>query len=945
MILSLLVGGVSCLMGQSVVKGRVLDGLTQEPLPGATVVYGPGQGVVTNYDGEYLLELPAGSYTLTYSFVGFEQHIVNVSLREGEILDRIIRLNSFTLREVSIVADIARDRQTPVAFSNISPRQIEEELGSQDLPMILNHTPGVYATQTGGGDGDARINIRGFDQRNIAVMIDGIPVNDMQNRRVFWSNWFGLDLVTGNVQVQRGLGASKLVLPAIGGTLNILTKGVDDRESTKVRQEFGSGNFTRTSFMYNSGKLTNGWGFTLSGSYKVGDGLVDATFTEGLFYYAKIEKLTKNHRISLTGFGAPQRHGQRVFRGEIGEFSHEHARRAGVSDSILSRIPDRGIYYNQHWGQYENYDFVGEASNPPPPPFPAVADRISITRRGELSTVHERVNFYHKPQFTLRDFWQINPNLSVASSAYASWGRGGGTQLRSRSGLAETNNGLIDFQEFRDNQMFNAFNQEFDYLNVDTNFHPTDIKAENYLRTARNDHFWTGFLSQVNWNFAEGLVLTAGIDVRYFKGAQYSLIHEFIGGDYTVDNSDNNAPRDLVKRQGDRVFRNQESLVTWGGAFVQAEYNSGPLSVSGNFTVARTGFRGRDFFRPRVLDVGDTTINIGYRDEVVIGDEVFDRNSPGLRTYETEWIWVNGYTAKLGANYDIDERLNVFVNTGIMSIAPIFSNVIDQNMNPFREYFNEEIRAVELGAQYGTKRFTANLNTYYTYWGDRPVARRVFVNYPNLGVNGDPTEDTEVFIRSIDARHMGIEFEGAYKLSDKWMVEGLFSIGNWIWTSETEAQYIQGNLVITDATGEPLTFLVDPRGVRVGDAAQTQIGASLEYKPTKNSFIRTRMIHFSENYSQFQPESSTGINAGRQSWKMPNYTLFELHASYRFRFEKYSMRVGGSCFNLFDVFFISDAQNNDTFTRYTNTQNFDAASAGVFPGLGRRFNFNVTFEI
>ena len=66
------------------------------------------------------------------------------------------------LDEVQVVSDIARSRETPVAFSNISPKKIEEELAGQDIPMILNSTPGVYATQSGGGDGDARISIRGF---------------------------------------------------------------------------------------------------------------------------------------------------------------------------------------------------------------------------------------------------------------------------------------------------------------------------------------------------------------------------------------------------------------------------------------------------------------------------------------------------------------------------------------------------------------------------------------------------------------------------------------------------------------------------------------------------------------------------------------------------------------------------------------------------------------
>ncbi|MFN2430978.1 MAG: carboxypeptidase-like regulatory domain-containing protein, partial [Cryomorphaceae bacterium] len=241
----------SSLFAQVKVSGQVKDQTTNENLPGASVIYGSGKGVVTDFNGSYSIELPAGEvYTLTFSYVGYEKKEIELDATLPDELKLDVELNSITLREVRVIADVARNRETPVAYSTVSPKQIQEELGAQDLPMILNTTPGVYATQTGGGDGDARINIRGFDQQNIAVMIDGIPVNDMLNRRVFWSNWFGLDQTTSSIQVQRGLGASKLALPAIGGTLNIITTPIDGQKGTKVRQEIGSGNYSRTSFMH-----------------------------------------------------------------------------------------------------------------------------------------------------------------------------------------------------------------------------------------------------------------------------------------------------------------------------------------------------------------------------------------------------------------------------------------------------------------------------------------------------------------------------------------------------------------------------------------------------------------------------------------------------------------------------------------------------------------------
>ena len=76
-------------------------------------------------------------------------------------------------------------------------------MGNQEFPEVLNTTPSVYATKSGGGFGDSKINIRGFAQENIAVMINGVPVNDMENGAVYWSNWAGLSDVTSAMQVQR----------------------------------------------------------------------------------------------------------------------------------------------------------------------------------------------------------------------------------------------------------------------------------------------------------------------------------------------------------------------------------------------------------------------------------------------------------------------------------------------------------------------------------------------------------------------------------------------------------------------------------------------------------------------------------------------------------------------------------------------------------------------
>ena len=131
-------------------------------------------------------------------------------------------------------------------------------------------------------------------------------------------------------------------------------------------------------------------------------------------------------------------------------------------------------------------------------------------------------------------------------------------------------------------------------------------------------------------------------------------------------------------------------------------------------------------------------------------------------------------------------------------------------------------------------------------------------------------------------------------------------------------------------------------GVHVGDAAQTQYGVSLRYEPTYNSYIKLRRTYFHNYYSDFDPLSLNGENAGRESWKIPAYQLIDLHAGYKFKLwynNKLDLRL--SVLNLLDEIYISDAQNNDPYN--ANYQDFDAKSASVFFGLGRRVNISANF--
>ena len=166
------------------ISGKVFDNETGDPLPGATIIIeGTADGTVSGFDGTFSLDVSEGE-ALIVSYLGYETVIVAAELNMEVGLDPDLNV----LGEVVVssgVIDIAKVRETPVAVSTISPKEIALKVGNQEFPEIMNKTPGVYATKQGGGYGDSRISLRGFDQRNTSFLINGQPVNDMENGWVY----------------------------------------------------------------------------------------------------------------------------------------------------------------------------------------------------------------------------------------------------------------------------------------------------------------------------------------------------------------------------------------------------------------------------------------------------------------------------------------------------------------------------------------------------------------------------------------------------------------------------------------------------------------------------------------------------------------------------------------------------------------------------------------
>ena len=365
--------------------------------------------------------------------------------------------------------------------------------------------------------------------------------------------------------------------------------------------------------------------------------------------------------------------------------------------------------------------------------------------------------------------------------------------------------------------------------------------------------------------------------------------------------------------------------------FGLVEFKGGNWSAFINVSGSTNGYQRVDYFRKKDLVLSDTTYveALGYGDTVVHNGVSYHQNSSEARYATTDWKWLPGYTVKGGFNYNLTEKINIFTNLGYLSKAQRFNKVIDFGNKFIRDIENEIVKAAEVGASFVSKKFSANFNTYYTTWTNKPLDRLVTVRIDD--------ETFEANVNGISARHMGAELDFAYKPVDKLTLEGMISLGDWIWTSKD-------TVFVRDDDGNLLQkFEYDADGVHVGDAAQTTFGLSARVEPIKRLWIKAQITHFRDNYADFSPETLRGADAGRESWKMPSYETVNIHAGYGFKLNKLLFNFRVSVLNALNDRYIIDARNNDQFVQ--NNNDFDAASASVFFGLARRYtsSLRITF--
>lgn len=845
-------------LSQNTITGTVMDDQFV-PLPGANVsLMGTDIGSTTDFDGKFEIQTDLNSGKLKITYIGFTDEVVDFEVTDSKSINLgniTIKNDGNTLSEILLVGrgiiDLEKDRKTPIAVSTVTREQIETRAaGNVEFPEIIKNTPSVYVSNESGGFGDSEVFVRGFGQSNTAFLLNGQPINGMTNGKVYWSNWSGLSDIVDVVQVQRGLGSSKLAISSVGGTVNMVTKATAREQGGFARFLVGNDSYVKGTVGYNTGISDDGWGFSFLLDYwKAANKYAHGTKGEGQVYFFSVGKELGDHNFNFMLTGAPQRHDQNFSK-------------------AMELYDKYGRKYNN------NYGF----------------------RHGEY--LSERRNYYHKPIMNLNWDWNISEDQSLSTVLYASFGRGGGT------GAYGNGLGYIDYDKAgNDPIQYGAYKPsngliDWDYVQDVANAEVADGWSDGHegttIASSVNNHQWYGAVTNYEYNEIKNISINVGGDFRFFRGDHFKQLTDKLGlkgrretlyedPDYEVTKIFTPGPWASLfnyAKKGERVNFDYSEDINYQGGFGQVEWANNEFSVF----------------------VQGAVSNKSYKRE--------DRgNFEETKTSKT--LNKTGYNIKGGASWQFDENNVVFVNMGKYSRQPHLNNVFpsytDETKIADPEVGNEEILGLEAGYRFEIENLQVNLNAYYTNWKNRFLSASG--SYDPEGDDTNPEyANVSYLFTNIAQLHRGIELDAKWRPSVDWTIRGYATMGKWEYDGKTPVR-IRNN----DTQEFIKTLTTNLKDTKVGQSPQTTVGLGVDYNVIPGKLkTYVNWNYYTDFYGFVDVEDAalkTLEDEVYQPEKLNSYSLFDLGARYNLNLSGTHFQIVGNIYNLLDHNYVSQKDN------------------------------------
>lgn len=324
--------------------------------------------------------------------------LISFNIASGQEKSEADTSKVYRVPGVTVTTTRAEERKDPVPHSELTQADLEEVYTVKDVPRMLSVLPSVISySQNGGGIGYSILTMRGFDQRRISVMINGIPQNDPEDHQVYWINFPDIAASLDNIQVQRGAGIMNYGAAAIGGSVNLTTSDYIRKSGIKVfsgvgLQEYGAGGDTKYQRISdkNSIEISSG----MMGDFAVygrlssinSKGYRDNAWANLQSYFMSAAMFRENFSAQLNVFGGPVSDGL-AYVGLPKEY---------VDDKQLRRKNPNGWSYGENGREVVWYSPVRDME----------------------------IEEFSQPHYELLIDWDISENLKLKSSLFYYTGEG-----------------------------------------------------------------------------------------------------------------------------------------------------------------------------------------------------------------------------------------------------------------------------------------------------------------------------------------------------------------------------------------------------------------------------------------------------------------------------------------------------------------------------------------
>src|SRR5690554_2874886 len=918
-ICTLFLVGFTGIAQSTVVKGKVLDTNSSEPIPDAEVsIQGSNYSALTDGKGLFLISnagIPEGESILLISKTGYLTQRVPVIIQGGEENE---------VATILLSADFA-ETESQIGIISLSDDQLDGDEGSAyNVSDLLQASKDVFLNAASYDFSATFFRPRGYDAKNGKVLINGLEMNKMYDGRPQWSNWGGLNDAQRNQMFSMGLSANEFNFGDLAGTTNIIMRASQYRKGGRISLASGNRSYRgRLMGSYNSGMQSNGWAYSVLLSRRFADeGYNDGSLYDANSFFASVEKrFSDSHSLNFSAFYTPNRRGkssantQEVFDLKGTQYNSYWGKQDGeIRNSRIKEVEEPVIMLNHFWNISEHFELntnIGYQFG-----------KISNSRLGYDNAPNPDPSYYQK----LPSFFLADPNGVNYEGAYRAYDK-------------FVNDGQMDWQDLYETNIFYGGTSRY-YLYEDRN-DDNQIMANTILNTRLTDR----------------VTLTAAANYKNLKSHNFANMIDLLGGNGYLDidsfnqgdkaQSDLNNP-DRTIGKGDTFKYSYEFDATEYDGFAQAQFTYSAVDFYLAGRIGQTTYQRNGLYR-----------NGSYPDE----NDSFGKS---------EKLEFTTFGAKAGATYKITGRHAIEVNGAYFTDAPSLRNSFSnsrQNNATVIGLTEEKTMNIDGSYIFRSPFIKARLTGYYSLLQDASEISFFYADGISVQDRSSTTAFVQEVLTDVDKKNVGGELGIEAQVTPTIKLRGAAAFGqntydnnpNLYITSDFGGDVYQGTNERITSVDYGKSYL---EGYKVAGGPQQAYQIGFEYRDPAFWWFGASVNYFNSAYLDVSPLARTknfymdndGIpfndydpEAARtllKQEKFDDYMLVNVVGGKSWKINDYYIGFFASISNIFDQQYKTggfEQGRNANFRTLSNDASNDTRTFGpkYWYGYGANYYLNV----